>query len=319
MFGQKGVALIQILIISLALITGVAVLSRSLPIKSAPQPSNSPSTQLTTSFQSKETSIEPNFQPTPSTKSAAKTSCNPKTDLCFESNNLKATITEGYLEDAYYWITEDIFLTGKGSGGYQLKIEGFPKEFTVRSPVQDFKDGNKQKIYIRAQKDVAKKGSYSGKISVYSYLSGNTTSADLSLNYTDWNDSSIHIYPLEVNLNCKITYSGWPSNKYLDCGGYDNTGTVKLYYFGNHKGIEVRTVIDKDVKRSLKLKGLYNETTFDINNVKTLNIEYVGFPASKDLENEPSGTYKGSFVFIDQATQKEILKTPYTLKIAAEK
>lgn len=248
---------------------------------------------------------------------AASTSCDLQKDLCFEGENVAVTIQEGYLEDADNWISDNVFLVGNGSGGYELKLEGFPKEFSVRSPVQDFK-GQKQKIYIRLQKNVTKKGTYKGKVLVKSYITGRTNSANLTVDYTDWSDKSIHADPKEVFHDCKVTYSGWPENKYIKCGegDYQDVHRVRFYYLGKHSGIEVKSVPEPGSKRSLVLKKeLREETTFDVENSVTLYTSLAGFPGNKELVNEPGGTYKGHFVFFEQVSGKELLKVPYTFRI----
>lgn len=312
---QKGFAAIQILILGTFLLLGSFLLLRNEPLKTTipDNPSETSSPQPTKEVMEQKAEVTAAVIPPDS-----KNSCDDKKDVCFEADALNVTINEGYLEDADNWVSEQVLLSGKGSGGYQLKIEDFPKEFSLRSPVQNFSDGTKQKIYIRAQKGVTKKGKYSGKVLVRSYLSGNTTSSNLTINYEDWNDGLIHTYPLKVSFDCKISYSGTPDNNYLDCGSYDANYNLKFYYFGNHEKIEVRTIANKDDKRSLKLKIIDDTTTFDVNNVQTLSITPVGFPSyNKQLADEPNGEYGGEFVFIDQKTQKEIHRAPYTLKVTS--
>lgn len=249
------------------------------------------------------------------------TKCDSKKDLCFSGDDLKELIKEGYLEDGDNWITDEVSLVGNGSGGYELKAEGFPKEFSVSSPVQDFK-GDKQRIYIRLQKNVTKKGTYKGKISVKSFITGRTTTANLIIEYVDWVDNLIHAEPKEVFLDCKVTYSGWPENRYIKCGegDYQDVHRLRFYYLGKHPGIEVKTVPDPGSKRHLVLKKeLRSETTFDVENSVTLYSSLAGFPDNKELGNEPSGIYKGQFIFFEQVSGKELLKVPYTFKITGEK
>lgn len=310
---QKGLATVPVILAGLLLlIIGAFAIS-----KLGSKPVSVPNTPIE-STSSGTTNPEPKLESSPSTKPQSQSDCDNKKDICFENKDLKVTIYEGYLEDADNWVAE-LVLTGKGSGGFELKLAEFPKEFSVRSPVQDFK-GASQKIYVRLQKNVTKKGTYKGIISVRSYLTNKTTTANLIINYLDWNDRLIHTDPLEKIHDCKVDFSGWPENKYMNCGDLESTSKVRFYYYGKHSKIEVRTEAEKDSKRYLTLKRELNSaTTFDVENVVTLYINLGGFPDNKDLGNEPSGTYKGYFVFIDQVSQKEIYRTPYTLKVTGEK
>ena len=247
--------------------------------------------------------------------------CDINKNVCFESPKLDVTIQEGYLEDSLNtdkWISDQVVLTGQGSGGYELRIEGFPKEISVRSPVQDFKNGAKQKIYIRVQKDVTTKGTYKGKIFVKSFITGNIQSADLTVTYIGWTDNSIHTDPSKIIQDCTIEHSGEVTNRYINCGPFHPNYIIKFYYRGDHKGIETRTVADKYSKRWVTLT-VNDKTTFDVHDTVTLYIGLSGFPENKYLDNEPSGTYTGHILFVDQVSQKELLQIPYSIKITGEK
>ncbi len=303
---QKGFAFIYPLIAGAIIVIGVVI---GIPYLKAPKaPDNS-----FNNIVSNQSTASPSasIQPSAGTK-VNENKCDAQKDICFESDNLQADITEGNQEDEYYWITDQLKLTGKGSGGFKLSLDGFPKEFTVRSPVQEFKDGTLQKFYVRAQKEVAKKGTYSGKISVNSYLSGNTTTANLTINYTG-GESSVHTDPKELVYDCKVILDSWPGNQYINCGA---ERYVKFYaYYGGPKKVEVRNTRETGAKRALALRTGDLSTVFEARNITTLHIDLKDIPSGGELTNEPTATYKGVFVFVEQETQKELLRTPYVLNI----
>lgn len=247
-------------------------------------------------------------------KDTASYSCNKDKDVCFENGNLNLTIQEGYMEDSDSWVADQVKLIGQGQGGFELKLEGFPKEFSARSQNQDFPAGTSTKVYLRAQKDVAKKGSFSGKISVRSFITNITTTANLTINYIDPDKEKAHSIPASVNIDCKIKFSDDHKDGYLDCGSYEQYYQLKFYYFGNHKKIELRSTPDPESIRSLKIRFFNNSTTGEVNNLATVYIDPVGLP--NKYHEEPSREYKGYFAFIDQETQKEVLRVPYNYKIS---
>lgn len=265
--------------------------------------------------------------PTPATTS--KPTCDQNKAICFESNDLSISITEGYTEDNDKWITDKLYIIGQTEKGYEINWEGIPGEFTYYSPDKSFPNGKKLTIYVRAFKDSAKKGTYKGKISVKALGSGITTTANLTLNYVDWKDSDIHVEPKEISLNCEIVKEG--VGAYPGCInqlGY----IVKLYYFGKHHDLGVKTEMDKDTSKGIKLyptQGTrwYKDdkaVVFDMENTQSFDASFDGFPSlgsgaldQVKLENEPNGTYKGTIIFNDRTTQKELFRVPYTLNIKA--
>lgn len=321
---QKGVVWVPFLIgaIVLSIAAGLIVVknqqTKPLPNKdTATVVESSNSAELIESPDPSPNDIETLSMPS----SSPKQNCDVNKDLCFESMDLNVTIQEGYQEDLANtdkWVSDQVILSGKGNGGFELKLEGFPKEFSASSPVQDF-TGSKQKIYVRAQKDKAPKGTYTGKISVKSYLTGKTQTANLQINYVNWNESAIRTEPKEVVMNCSVKFSGWEENRYMYCGKYDEDNIVTLYYLGDHKNIEVRSIPEEGSKRWLRLAVNNYSTTFDVRDSKRLYINTMNFPDNKGLGDEPSGTYKGYFQFIDQTTQKEFFRVPYTINFTGLK
>lgn len=334
---EKGFAWIFTIIVGL--IIGAVVLF-SFKTKNQPlQQSDNQLPESTISARSIQPAVAPSFKatpiasvknsstPTPSTKQ----DCDQNKDICFESSNLDISIVEGYSEDNGKWITDKLYIIGQTEKGYEISWEGLPNEFTFYSPDKSFPNNKKLTIYLRAFKDVAKKGSYKGKISVKALGSGITTTTNLTLNYVDWNDSYIRAEPMDISFNCEIVKGG--TGAYPGCInelGY----AVKLYYFGKHHDLGVRTEPDKDTYKSIKLypagstRWYKDDKTvvFDMENVQSFDAVFDGFATNSNgsldqskLESEPNGSYKGTIIFNDRTTGKELAKVRYTLNIQAFK
>lgn len=327
MLNQRGIAPIIFLIIG-ALVVGAIFVSRNLPSR------NISSTLPIAVQKSPEQSTDAAKQnignvntPGPLAKVAVNTitptpSSNPVCDqdkvICFESNNLNISIVEGNIEDNDKWVTDKLYIVGQTEKGFELSWEGIPSEFTYYSADKSFPNNKKLTIFLRVYKNSAKKGIYKGKIYVKSLSSGITTAANLTLSYVDWNDSYIHADPSEVGMSCKKNRTSQYNELFMDC----NYPSVTIYYFGDHPNLEIKTVPDKDSSRSLRLvtEGS-SSTSFDMHNKQKFFTKFVGFPTQdgsgysigEQLDLEPSGSYKGYFVLIEKATQKELFRIPYTL------
>jgi hypothetical protein len=270
-------------------------------------------------------SVKSTASPQPAVKasnpsSALLSACNLSKDVCFENTNLNAIIQEGYLEDANFWVSDQLRLKGNGSGGFELKINGFPAEFSVRAPDQNFPNGGTGKVYLRAQKNAAKKGTYKGTISVKSFITNTTTVSNLTLNFVEPNTSTIHTDPGQVNLDCKIIYNVNAANsKGFDCGRYEEH-YLKFYAYKNNKTIEIRTNPEGSGARSITLDTEYShsKTLSPGQDVYTLHYDPAGFDYN-NLNSETEGIYKGYISFVDQGTQKEIIHIPYTLNVHSYK
>lgn len=323
---QTGLAWIPILVLILFLGVGYTFIKNN----SSKSANLQNSTSVTESSSSAQPSLSPSPSPTISPKAIvsattvptpSKPGCDQDKDICFENNDLNITIYEGNLEDNDKWITEQLYIVGQTEKGFEISSEGIPSEFTFYTPNKSFPNKKKNTIFTRAYKATAKKGSYKGKISVKSLGTGRTTTANLNLNYSDWNDSLIHATPGEISMDCTVIKTpAYPSSVNFSCG--DAQTYLKLYYFGSHDGIEVRSIPEKDSKRSLGLKVENKDgNVFNINNVQVFWTKFEGFPSDYSVDSglgkEPSGTYKGVFVFLQQSTQKELLRVPYILNFTA--
>lgn len=244
--------------------------------------------------------------------------CDRQKDICFEYENYEVPVMENYLEYQQYWVTDIVKVVGQGKTGFELKSYNFPKEVIVAAPQDHFENGGKLALYVGVQKDVTKKGTYSGEISLRSYLTGKTYKANLKIVYTNWQRSYIHAVPTEINFNCNIIngqHNPGELNLYPYCGSYDEIGFFKVYSKGANNYVELRVISDPGSTRYMTARYLDNSTTNSFVDVGTIYIGVGGFPQNKDLFNEKDGFYKGYIQLIDQPTQKEILRVPYTIKV----
>lgn len=332
---KKGFALLPALLLALILSFGLLLVSRyiskqntgtiepTIPASPAESPTSTPSAQPKLSATPKGITVSP--------MSSVKLSCDQNKDICFENNDLKITLYEGYTEDNDKWTTDQLYIIGQTEKGYELSWEGFPGEFTIYTPDKSFPNGKKSTVFIRAYKDVAKKGTYKGKVSVKSLATGKTTTADLSLTYADWNDNLIHTNPKDIYLDCEIVKPSGAA-AYPSCIN-DMFGVLTFYNFGkrNHD-FGVKSEPDKDTSKYIQLYPdaslpwrIEDKTTiFEMKDVIKFNARLKGFPETSNggldqakLESEPSGTYKGVLIFTDRITGKELVKVPYTLNIRA--
>lgn len=320
MRNQKGIVWAPVLIISVAVVIGLGIVffkkDSAKPIEEAsPTPvvteasSSASPTQTTQPQVSTKTSTS--MSPSPSLN------CDQSKNICFESNDTKITLNEGYKEDKDYWRSNALSLTGQGGGGFELTMEGMPEGFSLNIPYKSFTNGTKQEFFITAHKRTAKKGTYTGKLKVKSNATGNTTTSNLTLTYADWNDSLTYVDPGEIILNCKAE-KGDSGMIGLNCKEWNDL--IRLYYFGKHNDMEVKSVSQsggKGLKLRTEEKGL---TTFNMENIQNFGANLDGFEANnpngsvnqQELANEPSGTYKGRFIFLN-GDKKEIVNIPYTL------
>lgn len=247
------------------------------------------------------------------------TSCDTAKDVCFDTANAKVTIQEGVFEDSNFWVSSELSLIGKGTGGYNVTINGFPKEFSVRVPDQNFAPGAKGKLLIRAQKDVAAKGSHTGTISVKSLITNVSSVIPLTINYVDWNTAAVKAEPGSITLDCSIIRDPDDANsRELNCGNYDNH-YLKFYSYKNNKTIEIRTLADNNSRGiTLDTEYSHSQVLTPGKDVYTLHYDPKGIDFN-NINSEQDGVYKGSFAFVEQVTQKEILRIPYTLIVHAFK
>ena len=317
---QKGIALIPILII-LALIGTIifAVFkSQTSEVEAPPEqivasPSSNPSLSPSPTSSS---STKPSTK-TPVPSASPKITCNTSTDICFESDNLDLTLYEGNMEDKDKWITDKLYVVGQTEGGFEVSMQGFPGEFTIYTPDKAFPNNKKSTVYLRAYKNTAKKGIYEGKVMVKSIKSNKTTTANLKLTYTDWNNSLIHVTPTDFSLDCSVKEMQGGST-YIDCPG-SNDIYIVLYYFGEQKGISAKTVPDSGSNRWIELfSGSYvNPAKFDMKDTQRFYPGLMGFPNGQiGAHNEPSGSYSGNIIFSDSGG-KEIAKVHYNFHISA--
>lgn len=322
---QKGFAAVPLVMAALVVlaVVGAVVLikmnsnpTQTSVSESTPQPegTTTPNSQATTSPTTSSTLSSAK----PAASTQAKTNCDQSKNVCFNVDNPVINIQEGYLEDANHWISRDLMLTGQGSGGYVVSLIGFPNQISERMPQQNFPKGGSQSVYLRAQKDVTKKGTYSGTISVKSLITGVTTSTNLTINYTDWTTSAIHADPAQIIVDCKIIDDPNDTSKRTqDCGKYDDH-FIKFYYFKNDKTIELhlKKAQSSDSKSINLDTDLYHaKTLYKGQDVYSLFFYVDGF--GTDVGQEPNATFTGWIQFIDQATQKELINIPYTIRVHA--
>lgn len=248
---------------------------------------------------------------TPATKTI-KTVCDPKLDVCLNNFRTVYTLQEGYQEHERYWVNQEISLVGQAEKGFEISWQGDSK-VKLYSSTNNFKNDQQLPIYLMVEKDITPKGQYQGKIVIKTYVTNNVNEFPITINYVG-PSANIHAEKSSVEITCQIDKKQF--NGYINCGDYNQAFYFKLYWWGQHKSVEVRSNSLSSTNQNVGITARFANQASTTSDFETLTTIWVDFyHNSQYISQWERSEHKGEFVFVDQTSQKELLKVPYNLKI----